>query len=1320
MAHHASREASRTSVPVRVTLLGPFSLALGERLAGPWTRPVAKRLCVLVVVNPGRLVTRAAACQALFPNLAPAEAAKRLSVALSLARTGLRSLGEVGQGLLRVDRTHIWVDPSCRLEVDLEVQEEMLRSALNAEPGKERDDLLSLALGNEQPLLEEEPSAEWAHQLRDHLNWARQEARLTLARDRTRGFGRCRPTEVVEAWEDSLAHDLTSEEAACALMRVYRAQGKHASVQATYRRCRSALEQLGLHPSPALEEVHGDGAPAESSPSGLLKAHQTPLPGHPEEERRLVSVLFAELSGTASLGRIDPEDLHDLVGNAIVTLISEVERLGGTVTSVSGAGLEALFGAPIAHEDDPERAVRAGYRMLSSLVEDGRLSLRAGVETGPAVVGPIGRSAALDYGAIGEAVALAAALQSVARPASVLVGPVTRSATEGLFEWGPTEELLLSASTKPLAASYLERPKARPVGQAGRRGLAGPAPLVGRQEELSALRGALQEMTAGKGSVAVISGEAGLGKTRLVQECRKIFMAWVGAASGRLPLWLEGRAASYASSKPYGLYQQLLAAWVGVAPDEGADRVRAALERALKALFAGQANEERVVVLCHLMALGQPVAAGLARLGPEQLQRATFSALQAVVGQLITYGPTVLVLEDLHWADPTSLRLTTEMAAITKKGPLWLVLTRRPEPDASVSALEEALFDDTNIKSRKLELDPLPAELTHALALALLGRGADDKVASAVAHGTEGNPLFLEERLSSLIEAGALTRGETGWHLEPGATSKLPEALERLVRSRVDGLDRGQREAVAAASVLGLDFSLGALSVTSDLGGELAVAVGALCSGGLLVELRRSPEPMYRFRHALIQEATYRGLLRARRRQLHARAAWGLEELLSGRLDEAAGVIGHHFDMAGENGRAAHYLELAGDHAAEAFANDEALAFYRRALEVLKTEGEELAPRAAGVASRLGLLLWRTGRNAEGRAVLLEATELCPVPGAVALAECYQVLAKIEYEDDGYDASLVACDRAEEILEADRSDGDDWVAAWVEVQLNRCAVYADRKQPDLHARSLGRMRPLAEARAVPAQKARYLYHCAVQRGMEERDRSDSAHQDYHRASWAVVKKAGLQYEMAWVLMAIGVCALARGDLAEARSALDETAALARRAGETSCELRCTRSLAWLGVREHNIDFVEQMAHRGDELAATRSFPPHSYDGPFAPAALAWVAWKKRDYPLVERLACEARTLCAELPRTCSPKGRTAGDFTPATNFPLMAVYLQQGRNNEAIDLARELLDPSVPIFAEPLEDALRAAVSYSEGRQYDEAITAMHDVLRIAEEDRWM
>ena len=309
-------------------------MTLGERTAGPWARPSARRLCELVLVSPGRRIGREVACEALFPGLGPAAAANALSRALSMARTALSALGEDALGLLSADRGRICAGVG--VEVDLEAHERELRTGLAIPPGPGRDDRLVLALGEEGVLLEDEPYADWALRRREDLESLRREARLALARDRARGYGRSGPADVVRAWEACFSRDPTCEEAASALLRAYTAQGRPALVAATYGRCREALESLGLRASPALEEVLAASAPEPSrGPSAA------PMPARQDEERRLVSVVFTELSGPAggTGHRLGPEELRELVGGALAEVVAQVEALGGTVTSVSGAGL---------------------------------------------------------------------------------------------------------------------------------------------------------------------------------------------------------------------------------------------------------------------------------------------------------------------------------------------------------------------------------------------------------------------------------------------------------------------------------------------------------------------------------------------------------------------------------------------------------------------------------------------------------------------------------------------------------------------------------------------------------------------------------------------------------------------------------------------------------------------------------------------------------------------------------------------------------------------------------------------------------------------
>jgi adenylate cyclase len=457
---------------------------------------------------------------------------------------------------------------------------------------------------------------------------------------------------------------------------------------------------------------------------------------------------------------------------------------------------------------------------------------------------------------------------------------------------------------------------------------------------------ALHDAAHGHGSVVLMTGEPGLGKTRLVRECRR--------RAVRGTVWLEGRCASYASSTPYGLYQQLLANWAGVTPDQPAAVVRPALERALAAVR----GDDLFPLLARMM--GLPPGAALGRKGPGELQRETFAAWRELVSRLVARAPAVLVLEDLHWADPTSLRLTLDLSRLTPGRRLLVLATSRA--DGELTALDPAAGPPVH----RLPLGPLPGAAEEELASFLLGEGTGREVLDAVLDSADGNPLFLEERLTSLLETGAVVREDGSWRITGTAGRPVPQALERLARSRVDRLTPAARDAVRLASVLGTEFPFSLLAAVAAADGPLEPALAELCAKDLLheaagvagtegVEGPEGPEPVYRFRHALIQEATYNGLLRAERRQLHARAAWALEAASEGRETEVAAVLGRHFAAAGEAARAVRYFELAGDHATAAFANDEAVASFRSALAIA---GEDDA--AVDLQAKLANVLWRT------------------------------------------------------------------------------------------------------------------------------------------------------------------------------------------------------------------------------------------------------------------------------------------------------------------------------------------------------------------------
>ena len=516
--------------------------------------------------------------------------------------------------------------------------------------------------------------------------------------------------------------------------------------------------------------------------------------------------------------------------------------------------------------------------------QDVTLSVRIGVETGTAVVGPAG----------------GAGSSRVTWPLGAAIGTRSRAPVGGSAKLGTSRPGYpcrhrrdLRVGTEPSACPWRTddqplygyrsrcsrwlRPAAE-VGAAsawpqGLRSSAG-----GPRSRCSAE--AVRATVSGRGAaLIVIAGEAGLGKSRLVGECRNYFMGWVGAASGRLPLWLEGRCASYASSTPYGAYQQLLSRFIGAPLEAGEAVVRPALEAAMRAVFGK--DKEALSLLARMLGLpGRPNEAHVDGLDPRELQEQTFSAVRAMLASLISRGPTVLALEDLHWSDPTSLRLTAEPGCARGDRPAASCLGRvGRNPTPALGDLEARALCRCRVAHCGSCSWRLWTELEERnLARWLLGGEVDEGVLEMVCEGVDGNPLFLEERLASLIDTGAVQQGSAGWRTGPGTTDAVPEALERLIRSRADRLSPAAREAIVAASVFGRQDRACCDRRSERADGRSSMsALAELVSGGFLTEDGHEPEPLYRFRHALIRDAVYRGLLRPERRRLHARAAWHME-----------------------------------------------------------------------------------------------------------------------------------------------------------------------------------------------------------------------------------------------------------------------------------------------------------------------------------------------------------------------------------------------------------------------------------------------------------
>ena len=710
------------------------------------------------------------------------------------------------------------------------------------------------------------------------------------------------------------------------------------------------------------------------------------------EERKVVTALFADLVGSTALSEhLEPEEVKLIVAEAVARIVRAVHEFGGTVKDLAGDGVLALFGAPIAHEDDEERALRVSLRVLEELAEYAAeveaawgisgFGVRVGVSTGPVVLGDVGAGARIEYAAFGDAVNTAARLEAAAEPGTVLVSAETKRRAEPLFEWGEAQPFKLKGKAELVHAAPLQGVRA-----AGSRPrlLHEEARFVGREAELASGAEAIEQVMRGAGGILFLTGEPGIGKSRLLDEFRRIFDNSPGEA--RRPLWIEGRCASYGESIPYWPFRDLIRNWLAVAADESELRVRVSLRRRLDELFGDRAPEIYPYVGSILGVTLEPDAAShLAELSPEALQYRTFEVVGALLVRLAEERPVAFALEDLHWADPTSVQLAERLLPLVEEAAILFVATGRPEPDHPFWALKEAAARSFPHRTRELALTPLSGDADRELLAALVGeRTLPLELEERILDAAAGNPFFLEELVSSLVDGGALVRDEASWRFDHDVAVEVPPTVERVILARVDRLAPSTHELLIAASVLGRQFNLPLLAGVSGNGDALRSGLSELQRLDVVREARRWPQPEYQFKHALIQETVYRTVLTPRRAELHQKAAQWLEEQYADNQDEVYGLLAHHWLAADDEDKAIVYLTRAGDKARQEYALDEAIQHYRALLPLLEARGAR--QEIALVLFKLALALHTAMRFAESNETYQRAFENWTPPRAPAEA----------------------------------------------------------------------------------------------------------------------------------------------------------------------------------------------------------------------------------------------------------------------------------------------------------------------------------------------
>ena len=650
-------------------------------------------------------------------------------------------------------------------------------------------------------------------------------------------------------------------------------------------------------------------------------------------ERRIVTVLISDVvDSTVIAERLGPERSKFLFDELAGLMTEQIRRFDGTVAQLTGDGVLALFGAPTAHGDDAERAVLAALAIHNAL---GRyaaevasaygieLAARVAVNTGLVVVPARDATPDVLYNALGDTVNVAARLQPHAGVGGVAIGPATARQLAGRFQLEPLGELALKGKSEPVAAF-------RVLGEAEPE-LTKETPLVGRERELATLVGALDRLHDGVGAIVSITGEPGIGKSRLVSE------GLAGAADGVRVL--VGRATSYTTEAPYWPVRDLLCSWLGIGVAEPEGRLRLELKTALGAALNGQAGETYTFLAALLgIALEGDDERRLRDLSRDSVQRQTFEAVALLFESLAREQALCLVFEDLHWADGSTLALIQELFDLCDEEATALLLLYRSEREHEAWHLGEVARQRFPHRLVEVELRPLATEDSKQLAGRAAGADLPAEVSELLAARSGGNPFFLEEALRDLVERGVLEPVNAHWELTIAVDElTVPLLVQEALQARLDRLAPATREVASVASVIGPTFGLPLLERLIEAEG-LRSALSELQRLDLVVEERRRPSPEYRFRHGLVQEVAYASLTETRRRELHLAAGAALEELHAETLEEVYEPLARHFSEAGAPEKAVTYLLAAGDAAWALYADRAALEHYERALGFIRDD----------------------------------------------------------------------------------------------------------------------------------------------------------------------------------------------------------------------------------------------------------------------------------------------------------------------------------------------------------------------------------------------
>ena len=690
-----------------------------------------------------------------------------------------------------------------------------------------------------------------------------------------------------------------------------------------------------------------------------------------EGERKQVTIMFCDMEGfTALVERIGPEEAYYFMDQVYEILIHTVHEFEGIVNEMTGDGIMALFGAPIALEDAPQKALWSAlaiHREINKFSlkqkDFGPLRMRIGVHTGYVIVGTLGNNLRVDFKAVGDTVNLASRMEKLAEPRSTFVTENTYKLTEGLFRFEAVGKKTIKGKKQAISVYKVLSAKEdvyRPRLGSERMIY---SEMVGRNKELDRLELQVMKAINGAGSIVNIIGEAGIGKSRLVAELKK------REVMKKVTLF-EGRAISIGRNLSFHPIIDLLKQWARIRADDGEAMAFGKLEAAVRNLYP-QDTDEVLPFIATLMGMKPSgrYAERIKGIEGKALEKLILKNVRELLSKTTELTPLVIILEDLHWADTSSLELMESLFRLSETRRILFVNVFRPGYENTVNRVIDAIKEKLPVYYVEILIEPLDDQISETLINSILQMsGLHHAVIGQIVRRTGGNPFFIEEVLRSFIDEGVLIQKNGTFQVtEKINTITIPHTIHDVLMARIDRLADETRDLVKIASVIGRNFFYRILSAVAttvkDIDGELSY----LKEIQLFREHKRMGEVEYIFKHALAQEVAYESILPLKRKDLHLKVAQTIEKVFSDRLYEFYGMLAYHYSIAENLAKAEEYLIRAGEEALQSSASNEALHYYQEALNLyLKKYGDSAdSEKIAMFDKNIALALYNRGQFEE-------------------------------------------------------------------------------------------------------------------------------------------------------------------------------------------------------------------------------------------------------------------------------------------------------------------------------------------------------------------